>query len=156
MYPKSWLGQIIGILCAICGLLMLTLPVSVVATNFSVYHSYAKAYDSLPAKKMVKVAVDANRFFGPYPVQDPEYNSSELGTTVSPMNNELNSVKEKIIKYDSEEKLEEPCECDALTCENAHDVSVKMTGKRDFKPKKMSVEQLVMILHSEDAWKFPQ
>ena len=53
MSPKSWLGQIIGVLCAICGLLMVALPVSIIATNFSIYYSYAKARISLPPKKKV-------------------------------------------------------------------------------------------------------
>lgn len=60
MAPKKWAGKIIGIACAICGLLMVALPVSVVATNFSVYYSYAKAKIKLPPKKKVKPGMFSN------------------------------------------------------------------------------------------------
>ena len=39
---------------------MVALPVSVVATNFSVYYSYAKARIKLPPKKKVKPGVFSN------------------------------------------------------------------------------------------------
>merc|ERR1719494_893531 len=61
-YPVTAIGQIVGIMCAICGLLMVALPVSVVATNFSIYYSYAKARIKLPPKKKVKAGEDANKF----------------------------------------------------------------------------------------------
>lgn len=70
MAPKSWLGQIVGIMCAVCGLLMVALPVSVVATNFSIYYSYAKARISLPPKMKVKLAEHANSFMGQHTVKD--------------------------------------------------------------------------------------
>eukprot|EP00794_Sanderia_malayensis_P020508 gene20508-22526_t len=57
MYPTSWAGKFVGIACAVCGLLMVALPVSVVATNFSVYYSYAKARIKLPPKRKVKPGV---------------------------------------------------------------------------------------------------
>ncbi len=60
MYPTNWAGKIVGIACAVSGLLMVALPVSVVATNFSVYYSYAKARIKLPPKKKVKPGVFSN------------------------------------------------------------------------------------------------
>ena len=53
-------SRTVGVICAICGLLMVALPVSVVATNFSVYYSYAKAKLKLPPKKKVKQNIFSN------------------------------------------------------------------------------------------------
>lgn len=40
-----------GSACAICGVLVIALPVSVVASNFSLFYTYAKARLNLPPKK---------------------------------------------------------------------------------------------------------
>ena len=49
------MGQILGCCCALCGVLVIALPVSVVATNFSIYYTYAKARLNLPPKADQKV-----------------------------------------------------------------------------------------------------
>ena len=51
VYPRTWFGKIIGSVCAICGVLVIALPVSVVATNFSLFYTYAKARLNIPPKK---------------------------------------------------------------------------------------------------------
>ncbi|EDO48063.1 predicted protein, partial [Nematostella vectensis] len=51
MSPKTLSGQIIGSLCAICGVLIIGLPVSVIGNNFSTYYEHAQARLNLPRKK---------------------------------------------------------------------------------------------------------
>lgn len=61
MSPKSVFGQIIGSVCAICGVLIIGLPVSVIGNNFSTYYEHAQARLSLPKKKRRLIMGDANR-----------------------------------------------------------------------------------------------
>ncbi|XP_032236693.2 uncharacterized protein LOC5511462 isoform X2 [Nematostella vectensis] len=51
MVPITWQGQIVGSLCAVCGVLMIALPVPVIVSNFSLYYSHAKARMKLPRRK---------------------------------------------------------------------------------------------------------
>ncbi|XP_046375574.1 potassium voltage-gated channel subfamily C member 1-like [Haliotis rufescens] len=50
MYPRTGLGYIVGAICALCGLLMLALPVPVIVNNFTLYYSHAQARMKLPKK----------------------------------------------------------------------------------------------------------
>ncbi|XP_001640125.3 potassium voltage-gated channel subfamily C member 1 isoform X2 [Nematostella vectensis] len=61
MSPKTLSGQIIGSLCAICGVLIIGLPVSVIGNNFSTYYEHAQARLNLPRKKRRLIMGDANR-----------------------------------------------------------------------------------------------
>jgi potassium voltage-gated channel Shaw-related subfamily C protein 1 len=40
--PDTLYGKLVGAACALSGVLMMALPVSVVASNFSLYNNYAK------------------------------------------------------------------------------------------------------------------
>ena len=51
VYPRTWIGKTVGSACAICGVLVIALPVSVVASNFSLFYTYAKARLNVPPKK---------------------------------------------------------------------------------------------------------
>lgn len=48
--PQTWMGKIVGSACAIFGVLVIALPVSVVASNFSIFYTYAKARLNVPQK----------------------------------------------------------------------------------------------------------
>ena len=50
MNPTTLPGKLVGSVCAISGVLMIALPVSVVASNFSLYNSYAKVKLKLPSR----------------------------------------------------------------------------------------------------------
>ena len=51
MTPKTWVGKIIGGACAICGLLVVALPISIIGSNFNLYYAHAQARLKLPRKK---------------------------------------------------------------------------------------------------------
>ncbi|XP_022787126.1 uncharacterized protein LOC111327256 isoform X2 [Stylophora pistillata] len=51
VHPRTGTGKIVGSACAIFGVLVIALPVSVVASNFSLFYTYAKARLNLPPKK---------------------------------------------------------------------------------------------------------
>lgn len=40
--PSTSIGYIIGVFCAICGLLLLAMPIAIIASNFSEYYSHQK------------------------------------------------------------------------------------------------------------------
>ncbi|ESO82403.1 hypothetical protein LOTGIDRAFT_170030 [Lottia gigantea] len=58
LHPRTALGYIVGAGCALCGLLMLALPVPVIVNNFTLYYSHAQARMKLP-KKTTKILVGA-------------------------------------------------------------------------------------------------
>lgn len=61
LVPTTPVGKVIGSICAICGVLIVALPVSVIGNNFSTYYEHAQARLSLPRKKRRLIMGDANR-----------------------------------------------------------------------------------------------
>uniref|UniRef100_A0A3B3SV98 Potassium voltage-gated channel subfamily C member 4 n=1 Tax=Paramormyrops kingsleyae TaxID=1676925 RepID=A0A3B3SV98_9TELE len=51
MYPNTWLGMIVGAMCALTGVLTIAMPVPVIVNNFGMYYSLAMAKQKLPKKK---------------------------------------------------------------------------------------------------------
>lgn len=51
MHPVSWLGKIVGSMCAICGVVIVALPVSIIGSNFTLFYTHAQARLKLPKKK---------------------------------------------------------------------------------------------------------
>ena len=162
MAPESWLGQIIGIMCAVCGLLMVALPVSVVATNFSIYYSYAKARISLPPKKKVKAAADANTFLGQNTMK--EDSSSKGKNKVSPVINGSAKTSNGAISNGKAHNSNPlgtkgnklpPLKNDKF--QRIRDAVQKMKDQGIIKPKKkMDLAALVMVLSSKGDWSAPE
>lgn len=50
MVPATWAGKIVGSVCAICGVLIVALPISVIGSNFSLYYAHVRARLKLPCK----------------------------------------------------------------------------------------------------------
>ncbi|XP_046848595.1 potassium voltage-gated channel protein Shaw-like isoform X2 [Xenia sp. Carnegie-2017] len=53
--PTTLYGKLVGGACALSGVLMMALPVSVVASNFSLYNNYAKVKMKLPKRVNKKI-----------------------------------------------------------------------------------------------------
>lgn len=51
MTPETWPGKVVGGACAICGVLIVALPISVIGSNFNLYYSHAQARLKLPVKQ---------------------------------------------------------------------------------------------------------
>ncbi|PAV59740.1 hypothetical protein WR25_20912 [Diploscapter pachys] len=51
MVPKTYLGMVVGSLCALMGVLTIALPVPVIVSNFSNLYSHAQARAKLPKKR---------------------------------------------------------------------------------------------------------
>lgn len=50
MTPETWPGKVIGGACAVCGVLIVALPISVIGNNFNLYYAHAQARLKLPTK----------------------------------------------------------------------------------------------------------
>ena len=50
MVPLSTPGKVMGGLCAVCSILILALPISIIGSNFSLYYAHAQARLKLPKK----------------------------------------------------------------------------------------------------------
>ncbi|VDM33323.1 unnamed protein product [Hydatigera taeniaeformis] len=61
MVPKTYLGMIVGAMCAITGVLTISLPVPVIVSNFSMFYSHTQARSKLPKKRRRVLPVEAVR-----------------------------------------------------------------------------------------------
>lgn len=82
MVPKTIPGRIIGGVCAIFGVLIVALPVSVIGNNFSTYYSHAQARLSLPKKKRRLICEAKLRM-------NPRHGQSPTSTTSLHQNGQL-------------------------------------------------------------------
>jgi len=85
MVPKTIPGRIIGGICAIFGVLIVALPVSVIGNNFSTYYSHAQARLSLPKKKRRLICEAKLRV-------NPRHGQSPTSTTSLQQNGQLPEV----------------------------------------------------------------
>ncbi|KAL7064964.1 hypothetical protein AAHC03_04906 [Spirometra sp. Aus1] len=61
MVPKTYLGMIVGAMCAVTGVLTISLPVPVIVSNFSMFYSHTQARSKLPKKRRRVLPVEAVR-----------------------------------------------------------------------------------------------
>ncbi|XP_060073907.1 potassium voltage-gated channel protein Shaw-like [Ylistrum balloti] len=59
-YPKTILGRAVGVCCAMCGILLLSMPIAVVASNFSDLHSRNKDRERILLKKQKRALSKAS------------------------------------------------------------------------------------------------
>lgn len=159
MYPTSVFGRILGIMAAVCGLLMVALPVSVVATNFSIYYSYAKARISLPPKKKVKYAKEANRFLGQ--VDSPREKSTKIKSYTNKISPETPNLTPKVTHVYPVQSTELPQNTlpplKRFTKFNQALGLMRDRGMlQNTKEKKMDLATLVMVLSSKGDWSHPE
>ncbi|KAH8856443.1 Potassium voltage-gated channel protein Shaw [Schistosoma japonicum] len=71
MVPRSYAGMIVGAMCAVTGVLTISLPVPVIVSNFSMFYSHTLARSKLPKKRRRILPVEAIR---------PKHKSNLTGT----------------------------------------------------------------------------
>jgi len=70
MAPTTTMGKFIGSICAVCGVLMIALPVPVIVNNFSLYYSHAQARLKLPKKRRRLLVNASNALKAPAMVEN--------------------------------------------------------------------------------------
>ncbi|EFO13092.2 voltage-gated potassium channel [Loa loa] len=58
MAPHTYLGRIIGSVCALAGVLTIALPVPVIVSNFALFYSHTQARSKLPKKRRGVLSID--------------------------------------------------------------------------------------------------
>lgn len=61
MVPKTYVGMLVGALCAIAGVLTISLPVPVIVSNFSNVYSHTQARSKLPKRRRRVLPVEHSR-----------------------------------------------------------------------------------------------
>lgn len=62
MTPHTYLGRLIGSICALAGVLTIALPVPVIVSNFSMYYTHTQARSKMPKKRRGVLSVDQVKF----------------------------------------------------------------------------------------------
>lgn len=62
MTPHTYLGRLIGSICALAGVLTIALPVPVIVSNFAMYYSHTQARSKMPKKKRAVLSNDAVKY----------------------------------------------------------------------------------------------
>lgn len=65
MTPKTYVGMLVGSICALSGVLVIALPVPVIVSNFALFYSHTQARAKLPKKRRRILPVEAVRPKGP-------------------------------------------------------------------------------------------
>ncbi|CAF0788897.1 unnamed protein product [Brachionus calyciflorus] len=73
LVPKTYVGMVVGGLCALTGVLTIALPVPVIVSNFAMYYSHTQARSKLPKKRRRVLPVETVR------QQNRNVNSSSAG-----------------------------------------------------------------------------
>lgn len=55
--PQTYLGMLVGALCAISGVLTIALPVPVIVSNFTMFYSHTQAREKLPRQRRRVISV---------------------------------------------------------------------------------------------------
>jgi len=61
IYPVTWFGKFIGAVCAICGVLCISLPIPIIVNNFNKFYEKSKIEEEIKAKKDKASWEDAKR-----------------------------------------------------------------------------------------------
>ncbi|KAK4467920.1 hypothetical protein MN116_008528 [Schistosoma mekongi] len=87
MVPRSYAGMIVGAMCAVTGVLTISLPVPVIVSNFSMFYSHTLARSKLPKKRRRILPVEAIR---------PKHKSNLIGTGHNSMHHITNYMSDTL------------------------------------------------------------
>ncbi|KAL3313621.1 Potassium voltage-gated channel subfamily C member 4, partial [Cichlidogyrus casuarinus] len=105
MVPHTYLGMLVGAMCAITGVLTISLPVPVIVSNFSMFYSHTQARTKLPKQRRRILPVEAVR---PKPHRsNPHFmrrHPMTGGATLLHATNDgiKNSVKQKVLEVNAQ------------------------------------------------------
>merc|ERR1719431_2431583 len=51
IHPVTWFGKLVGSVCAICGVLCISLPIPIIVNNFNKFYEKSKIEEEILAKK---------------------------------------------------------------------------------------------------------
>uniref|UniRef100_A0A914XE76 Ion transport domain-containing protein n=1 Tax=Plectus sambesii TaxID=2011161 RepID=A0A914XE76_9BILA len=88
MVPKTYLGMIVGSVCALMGVLTIALPVPVIVSNFAMFYSHAQARSKLPKKR--------RRILQPHEIHST-VGKSTTAALLSSMNRRINHTAESLM-----------------------------------------------------------
>ncbi|OQR69168.1 potassium voltage-gated channel protein Shaw-like [Tropilaelaps mercedesae] len=89
MVPKTYVGMLVGALCALAGVLTIGLPVPVIVSNFTMFYSHTQAREKLPKTR--------RRFIGEpsQPVSSAIEGQSAVAGVTAAANRRMNAIKQK-------------------------------------------------------------
>lgn len=77
--PKTYVGMVVGGLCALTGVLTIALPVPVIVSNFAMYYSHTQARSKLPKKRRRVLPVETIRSQSRNPASGTGGGSTSIG-----------------------------------------------------------------------------
>lgn len=89
MVPKTYVGMLVGALCALAGVLTIGLPVPVIVSNFTMFYSHTQAREKLPKTR--------RRFIGDQHQQNQQSSSGGEGSSAAAgaANRRMNAIKQR-------------------------------------------------------------
>jgi len=70
IYPVTWFGKLVGSVCAICGVLCISLPIPIIVNNFNKFYEKSKIEEEILLKKTKSSWEDATRVAASVPQED--------------------------------------------------------------------------------------
>ena len=61
IYPITWFGKLVGSVCAICGVLCISLPIPIIVNNFNKFYEKSKIEEEILTKKASLSWIEAKR-----------------------------------------------------------------------------------------------
>merc|ERR1719402_1300421 len=61
IHPVTWFGKLVGSVCAICGVLCISLPIPIIVNNFHKFYEKSKIEEEILLKKTISSWQDSNK-----------------------------------------------------------------------------------------------
>jgi hypothetical protein len=72
-YPVTTQGYIVGALCSVCGILILSMPIPIIVSNFDKYYNYWNICERMQAKKKQKCSPESSHCAKVSPLASPHH-----------------------------------------------------------------------------------